>query len=138
MNILLWVIQVALALLFFAGGATKLFKFDELAKMPANRVLSRGGWKLVGVVEVLGAVMLIVPGAVKWMPTMTPLAAAVLAVESLTLAANYARYSLKVAATNPLVWSAAMGVLAVIVAFGRYALSPLVAAGWPNPMYMIG
>jgi hypothetical protein len=66
-----------------------------------------------------------VPGAMRWMPGMTPLVAAVLAVESLALAANYARYSLKVEATNPLVWSAAMCVLAMFVAYGRFALSPL-------------
>jgi hypothetical protein len=31
MNILLWVLQVALALLCLAGGTYKVFKFDELA-----------------------------------------------------------------------------------------------------------
>jgi len=29
MSILLWVIQVALAFLYFSGGAYKVFKFDE-------------------------------------------------------------------------------------------------------------
>lgn len=124
MNVLLWVIQAALALLFVAGGFTKVFKFDELAKVPANRALSRGGWRVVGVFEILGAVLLIVPGAATWMPDLTPLAAAVLALESLSLAAMYARHSLRLAATNPLVWAAAMGLLAAFVAYGRYALSP--------------
>jgi hypothetical protein len=32
MNILLWVLQAALALLYLAGGAYKMFSFDELAK----------------------------------------------------------------------------------------------------------
>ena len=31
MNVLLWVLQVALALLYLAGGSYKVFKFDELA-----------------------------------------------------------------------------------------------------------
>jgi hypothetical protein len=37
MNILLWVLQVALALLCLAGGAYKVFKFDELASTGLER-----------------------------------------------------------------------------------------------------
>jgi hypothetical protein len=124
MNLLLWVLQIALALLSLAGGAYKVFMFDELAKMPAMGALSRGGWGALGVFEMLCGVLLVVPFAVKWMPALTPLAAAALAVESLALAAVYARYSLNLTATNPLVWVVMMGLMAAFVAYGRYALSP--------------
>ena len=40
MNILLWVVQVALAVLYGAGGSYKVFKFDELANH--MRALLRG------------------------------------------------------------------------------------------------
>jgi hypothetical protein len=60
------------------------------------------------------------------MPQLTPLAATVLAVETLGLAALYASYSLKFAASNPMVWALVMGLLAAFVAYGRYSLSPLV------------
>src|SRR5437762_1530533 len=123
MNVLLWVLQVALALLYLAGGAYKVFKFDELAN--SLRALSRGGWRALGLLEMLGAVLLIVPAAANWMPVLTPLAAAALALETLALAGLYARYSLKVAATNPMVWAVVMGLLAAFVAYGRYALKPL-------------
>jgi DoxX-like protein len=123
MNALLWVLQVALALLYLAGGSYKTLKFDELANY--MRVLSRGGWRVLGVLEMLGAILLVVPAATKWMPVLTPLAAAALALETLGLAGLYARYSLKLAATNPLVWALTMGLLAAFVAYGRYALSPL-------------
>lgn len=122
MNILLWIFQAALALLYFSGGAYKVFSFDELA--PQMDALSRSGWSVVGMFEMLGAVLLIVPAAAKWMPVLTPIAAAALAIETFALAALYARYSLKVAVTNPLVWSAVMGLLAAIVAYGRYAHTP--------------
>jgi hypothetical protein len=122
MNFLLWVLQVALALLYFAGGAYKTFMFDELANQ--MRALSRSGWGGLGVLEMLCGVLLIVPAATKWMPVLTPLAAAALAVETLALAAVYARYSLKLAATNPLVWAVVMGLLAAFVAYGRYAIKP--------------
>ena len=120
MNILLWILQVALALLCLAGGAYKLFQFDELAKVPATAALPRAGWGAIGVLEMLCAVLLIVPIAVKWMPILTSLAAAVLAVEALALSVNNARYSLQLAVTNPLVWTLAMAVMAAFVAWGRY------------------
>lgn len=124
MNILLWVLQLALALLCLSGGAYKAFKFDELAKQ--MRALSRGGWRALGVFEMVCGILLIVPAAAKWMPVLTTLAAAALALEALALSGVYARYSRRLTAANPLVWSAAMGLMAIFVAYGRYALRPLV------------
>lgn len=123
MNILLWVLQVALAVLYIAGGSYKVFKFDELASYLS--ALPRGGWRALGVLEMIGGVLLVVPPAVTGMPFLIPLAAAVLALETLGLAGLYARYSRKLTAANPLVWSVVMGLLAAFVAYGRYALRPL-------------
>jgi hypothetical protein len=123
MNILLWILQAALAFLYLSGGAYKTFKFEELAKQ--LRTVSHGGWRALGVLEMVGAVLLIVPGVMRWMPELTPLAAAVLTIETLALAGLYARQSLKVAATNPMVWAAVMGLLAAFVAYGRHTLAPL-------------
>src|SRR5437867_12090012 len=119
MNVLLWVLQVALALLYLAGGSYKVFKFDELANQ--MRALSRGGWRALGVLEMLGGVMLVVPAAAQWIPILTLLAATALALQTLALAGLYARYSLKLAATNALVWAVVMGLLSAFVAYGRYA-----------------
>jgi len=124
MNVALWITQVVLALLYFAGGAYKVFSFDELAKVPSTVALSREAWRALGMFEMLFAILLVVPPAVKWAPVLTPIAAAVLALEALAFAGLYARYSLKLAPTNPLVWSVAMGLLAAFVAYGRYALMP--------------
>jgi hypothetical protein len=123
MNVLLWIIQAVLALLCLSGGAYKAFKFDELANQ--MRALSHGGWRALGVLEIVCGILLIVPVAAKWMPVVTPLAAAVLALETLALSGLYARYSLKLTAANPLVWSVAMALMAAFVAYGRYTLSPL-------------
>src|SRR5204862_6305989 len=119
MHLLFWVLPGALALLYFAGGSYKTFKFDALANQ--MRALSRGGWRVLGVLEMVGAVLLIVPAAANWMPLLTPLAAAALALETLALAGLYARYSLKLAATNPMVWALVMGLVSAFVAYGRYA-----------------
>ena len=120
MNIFLWILQAALAFLYVSGGAYKVFRFDELAVH--MRALPRGGWRALGILEMAGAVLLIVPAAVNVVPDLTAIAAAVLAVETLGLAALYARYSRKIATTNPMVWAAVMGLLAVVVAVGRFTL----------------
>jgi hypothetical protein len=122
MNVFLWILQAALALLYLAGGTFKTFNPDDVAKQIT--AIPRGVWSAIGVFEVLGAVLLIVPLAAKWMPGLTPLAAAGLALETLALAALYAAYSLKIAATNPLIWALPMGLMAAFVAYGRYSLSP--------------
>jgi hypothetical protein len=122
MNVLLWILQGALALLCLAGGAYKILGFDELAKMPATAELSRGAWGIIGVFEMMCGVLMIVPVAVKRMPMLTPIAAAALVVESVALALLYARHSLQLTATNPLVWVLLIGIMAAFVAYGRYAL----------------
>lgn len=123
MNILLWVLQIVLAVFCLAGGAYKTFKVDEMAQRV--RELSRGGWRALGVLEMLCGVLLIVPTATHWMPILTPLAALALTVESLGISGLYARHSLRLVTANPLPWSLAMAVMAALVAYGRYALSPL-------------
>src|SRR5262245_11528283 len=122
MNAVLWISQAVVALLSLAGGAYKVFMFDELAKVPTTAALPRVGWSALGVFEMVCGVLLVVPAVLKWMPELTPLAAAALAVEMLALAAMFARYSLQLAATNPFVWSAGTSLLAGVVAYGRYAL----------------
>ena len=117
MNVLLWVLQIALAFLYVSGGFYKMFKFDQLAGY--LRAIPRGGWRALGLIEVVGGLMLVIPLALGWMPTLTTLAAAVLAVETLAIAAVYARYSLKLTAANPMVWATGMGILTTFVAFGR-------------------
>jgi hypothetical protein len=37
-----------------------------------------------------------------------------------------ARHSLRLTAENPLVWNVVMGLVAAFVAYGRYAIKPLV------------
>ena len=121
MNILLWVLQAALAFLYLSGGAYKFFKPEDLTNISA---ITPALWRVLGAIEVVGALLLIIPAAFKIMPSLSTAAACVLAVETLGLAALYASYSLKIAPTNPLIWAAVMGLLVAFVAYGRYALAP--------------
>ena len=76
MNVALWIVQALLALLFlFAGGMKLVMPIEELTKqMP----LALPGWfiRFIGVVEVLGALGLILPWLTGIRPGLTPLAAA--------------------------------------------------------------
>ncbi len=123
MHIALWVVQIALAVLYLSGGAYKTFMFDELARQ--FTALPRAGWAALGVLEMAGAVLLVVPAALKWMPWVTPLAAGVLTVETLLLAGLYASYSVDLRAENPMVWAVVMVVLVAVVAWGRSAHTPV-------------
>src|SRR5688572_23829210 len=76
MNLALWIIQVLLALVFlFAGGMKLVTPIEEMIKqMP----LPLPGWflRFTGIVEVLGAIGLILPWLLGIRPGLTPLAAA--------------------------------------------------------------
>lgn len=117
MNIALWIVQSFLALLLVAGGGYKLFQSAELAAQVAS--LPPGAWKLLGALEVVGGLLLVLPLALRWMPQLTPIAAAVLAIEALGLSIVYARQSTAITAQNPLVWSVVMTLLLAFVAYGR-------------------
>jgi len=123
MTVVLWVTQASLALLCLSGGAYKAFKFEQLANQ--MRVLSHGAWRTLGMFEIVCGILLVIPAAASWMPVLTPIAAAVLALETIILSGLYARYSLKLTAANPLVWSVAMALMATFVAYGRYQLIQL-------------
>jgi hypothetical protein len=118
MRLLLAILQLALALLYCAGGAYKTFMFDELANQ--FDALSRNGWAVLGVLELVGGVLLTISAGVRRLAVLTPPAAAVLALETLALAGLYARYSTELSVRNPMTWAAVMGLLAALVACGRY------------------
>ena len=78
MNIVLWIIQILLALLFlFAGGSKLIVSAEVMEKMaPPNTIaLPILFVRFIGVVEVLGALGLLLPGLLKNRRWLTPLAA---------------------------------------------------------------
>jgi hypothetical protein len=75
MNILLWVLQVLLALAFLAHGGLVLFPPAEIAaKMYAS--FPRSFWLFLGVAEILSAVGLTLPGVTRMQPWLVSWAAA--------------------------------------------------------------
>jgi hypothetical protein len=122
MNILLWVLQIALAWLCIAGGAFQMFKVDELQKNVASmRALPRGLWAFLGAFGCVAGLGLILPGATHVLPGLTAIAAAAVAAESLLISGFYVYYGDR----SPMTYSVAMAVMAAFISYGRFALTPL-------------
>jgi uncharacterized membrane protein YphA (DoxX/SURF4 family) len=80
MNTLLWVLQILGALLYGASGVMKVFMFDEISKdVPSFGALPREVWMALGILELVCTAGLILPGALRWKPGLTVVAASVLA-----------------------------------------------------------
>ena len=123
MNILLWVLQVLAALLYGASGFMKVFMFDEISQeVPSFGALPREAWMALGIVELVCAVALIVPAALRWQPRLTVLAAALLAIESLVFIGVHVKYR----EITPMIMSGVLGLLMAFVAYGRMFLRPIV------------
>jgi hypothetical protein len=121
MNRALWIVQGLLAPLFLFAGAAKLV-------MPLDEMVAESGmpgWFILflGVVEVLGAIGLILPALLKIRPGLTPLAAAgllVIMVGATVLTAAGVGGGDPIVALFPLV----VGVLTAFVAYGRWQVAP--------------
>jgi uncharacterized membrane protein YphA (DoxX/SURF4 family) len=127
MKYVLWVLQVLLGLAFLAAGGMKLIQpYAELAQQMAwvsdvPEVLVR----FIGVAEVLGGLGLILPAATRILPWLTPVAAAGLALDMLLATLfHLVRGEVGVAVVPLLV-----GLLATLVAYGRWRMVPILARG---------
>ena len=123
MNILLWVLQVLAALVYGSSGVMKVFMFDTISgDVPSFGALPREAWAALGVMELVCAVGLVVPAALRWQPALTVLAAAVLAVESLVFIWVHIKYR----ETPQIIMSGTLGLLMAFIAYGRTVLAPIV------------
>lgn len=118
MNVVAWILQIVLAAAMLAAGGMKLAR-------PKPALVGAGmGWaddftdsnvKLIGAVEVLGAIGLILPWLTGIAPILTPLAAVGLALVMAGAVVVHVRR--KEQFVPPLV----LGVIAVVVAVLRFA-----------------
>jgi DoxX-like family len=118
MTYALWIVQVLLALIFlFVGGMKLVLPIEELtAQVPLPGLFVR----FIGVIEVLGALGLILPVWLRLRSDLMPLAAIGLVIImsgaiGVTLTTMDAAFALM-----PLV----VGLLAAFVAYGRWRLVP--------------
>ncbi|MDP1858912.1 MAG: DoxX family protein [Gemmatimonadaceae bacterium] len=122
MNVLLWVLQVLTALLYAASGVMKAFMFEKVSVgVPSFGALPREAWMTLGILELVCVVGLIVPAAFHWKPTLTVVAAAVLAIESLVFVWVHIQYH----ELPQIITSGALGLLMACIAYGRMVLKPI-------------
>ncbi len=122
MNILLWSLQVLAALIYGASGVMKIFMFDTISQeVPSFGALPREAWMGLGIVELVCVVGLIVPSALPWRPTLTVVAATVLAIESLVFIGVHVKYG----EIGSIVMSGVLGLLMAFIAYGRMVVRPI-------------
>ncbi len=117
-NVLLWIVQGLLAVIFlFAGGMKLVLPLDALTgPIPLPGLFMR----FLGVVEVLGAVGLIVPGLLRIRPGLTPLAAAGLVIIMIGATVITVLGGDVAPAVVPMI----VGLLSLAVVYGRSRLTP--------------
>lgn len=120
MNVILWILQVLLALLFIFSGVMKFVMSVEEMNAQAPVVLPGLFLHFIGVCEVVGGIGLILPPLLRIKPQLTPLAAAGLAIITagatvITLTAPSAMVAV------PLITC----LLCLFVAYGRWRVKPI-------------
>jgi uncharacterized membrane protein len=121
MNIVLWILQVLLAIAFLLAGVLHGFRQEQAKsqlKWPA--ALPPALLTFIGIAEILGAVGLILPELTSILPWLTPLAALGLATIMILAIGFHARRG----EYRNIVFNLILFVLAAFVGYGRWVLSP--------------
>jgi uncharacterized membrane protein YphA (DoxX/SURF4 family) len=118
MNVFLWVLQIALAAVFVMAGVIKATqpKAKLVTNLPWVEDFSAGTVKLIAILELLGAVGLILPAVTGILPTLTPVAATGLAIV-MALAVNTHRRRHE---PSGMALTTVLFVAAIVVAWGRF------------------
>ncbi len=123
MNTFLWIIQGMLAAIFMMTGAMKLFQKKEalVDKMGFVEDFSQGQISGIGVLELMGAMGLILPQATGIFTWLTPVAAAGLALTMIGAFLTHLRRKelVPMGIINIVLFS-----LAVVIIIGRFFLFP--------------
>lgn len=124
MDTLLWILAVVLAVAFVASGTLKLAvqREDLIDRTPYVEDFPHWMIQGIGVLEILGAVGLLLPGILGIATILVPLAAAGLAITMVFAALVHVRRGDPTANTLP---SMALAVLSVAVAWLRFGPYPL-------------
>lgn len=121
MNILLWVLQVLLALHTAVGAVWKFSNSEQT--VPSLNAIPHGVWLAMSVIELLCSAGLLLPALSKPAAILAPIAAVCIAAEMLLFCgvhlysgdANY----------GPMIYWLVVAGLCAFIAYGRLVLNPL-------------
>jgi len=123
MNIVLWVVQILLALAFGLAGIMKV-------SQPIDKLETRMGWvksvgtrgvRLIGTLEILGAIGLILPAVTGILPWLTPVAASCLALTMIGAMITHGRRG----EYSQIGINVVLLLLTLFVAYGRFVIIPI-------------
>jgi uncharacterized membrane protein YphA (DoxX/SURF4 family) len=123
MTLALWIVQIVLAVGFTLSGFVKV-------SQPVAQLRARGNWpnhfsppviRLIGILEILGALGLILPKATGYLPWLTPVAAVGLALTMLGAILTHIRLHEAKAVGVPIV----LLLLALFIAVGYFVFVPV-------------
>jgi uncharacterized membrane protein YphA (DoxX/SURF4 family) len=121
MNILLWIIQILLGLLFVFSGSMKFVMSVQDMNAQGPVVLPGIFLHFIGVCEILGGLGLILPSVLRIKPGLTPLAATGLAIITAGATVITLMGPMKGMVVVPLVTC----LLCIFVAWGRWRIAPV-------------
>ena len=121
MSLLLWVLQILLALHTVMGAVWKFFNSEQT--VPSLKAIPHGVWLGMSFFELLCSVCLILPAFNKRLGILAPIAAACIAAEMLLFSglhiysgdANY----------GPMIYWLVVAAISAFIAYGRFAINPL-------------
>ena len=123
MNIALWIVQILLALAFAMAGIMKVTQ-------PIDRLETRMGWvkdvgprgvRLIGSLEILGAIGLILPAVTGILPWLTPVAAVGFVLTMVGAMITHGRRG----EYSGIGVNVVLLLLALIVVYGRFVIIPI-------------
>lgn len=121
MNILLWILQILLALHTAVGAVWKFSNPEQ--SVPSLKAIPHSVWLAMSVVELFCSLGLILPAFNKSAGILAPVAAACVAAEMLLFCGVHI-YSGD-ANNNPMIYWLVVAAVCAFIAYGRFVLKPL-------------
>ncbi len=124
-NLLLWIGQILLALAFLGVGYTHTVGFEQAsvrAGMGWLNAVGRDRMRIIGILEILGAIGLVLPAATGVLPWLTPVAATSLAVLMGLAVVLHLR---RPGEGRNIILNLVLGAVAALIAYGRFVVAPL-------------
>jgi uncharacterized membrane protein YphA (DoxX/SURF4 family) len=124
MNTILWIAQILLAVGFLMSGVMKATQPKEklAEKMKWVQDFSEGQIRLIGILEILGAVGVVLPALTGILPWLTPIAATGLVLTMIGAALTHLRRG----EYPNIIANMVLLTLAVVVVFGRFFVTPII------------
>ena len=121
MNILLWILQILLALHTIMGAVWKFSNSEQ--SVPSLAAIPHGVWLAMSVIELLCALGLVLPAFKKSLGKLAPVASVCIAAEMLLFTVFYIFSG--VTDNSQMIYWLVVAVICVFIAYGRLVLKPI-------------